>query len=147
MTDPVPRDGAVTPVTPERIRTLITTRREFVRETADGATGSRGARSYEAAILGNDLVVRQSHPAVLPYGARRGLLQLLNDWNRDRILPTLHLAEHDAGLWVVATFTVSAAPGMSQQQLAEVIEMGVVLGGTALEAVATALPPPGDEAN
>lgn len=144
MTDPAAGDGTDEPVTPERIRTAVTTRQEFVRETPDGASGARGGRSYEAAILGNDLVVRQAHPAVLPHEARRGLLQLLNDWNRDRILPTLRLSEHTEGVGVVASLTVSAAAGMSREQLAEVIELGVVLGGAALAAVAGAIPPPAD---
>lgn len=147
MSTPTPADGPEAIVTPERVRAAVTARREFVRETEDGATGRREGHTYEVALVGSDVVVRQALPRLLSRGARRGLLQLLNDWNRDRIIPTLRLSEHTEGLGVVATLTVSAAAGMSREQLAEVVEVGVALGRGALDAVGASLPPPGAESD
>ncbi|ROR93871.1 putative sensory transduction regulator [Salana multivorans] len=138
---PAGRGSAVEDVTPERIRVAVSTRGELVRETEDGATGRNGGWAYEASLVGTDVVVRLAWPRLLPHESRRGLLQLLNDWNRDRILPTLRLSEHTEGLGVVATFTVSAVPGMTREQLAEVVEVGVVAGAGALTALSSSVPP------
>ncbi|MBN8883992.1 MAG: hypothetical protein J0H73_17005 [Salana multivorans] len=44
-------------------------------------------------------------------------------------------------LGVVATFTVSAVPGMTREQLAEMVEVGVVAGAGALTALSSSVPP------
>ena len=95
---PTAGDGADAPVTPERIRTALSARREFVRETEDGATGQHEGRMYEVSLVNSDVVVRQALPRIISHDSRRALVQLLNDWNRDRILPTLQLSEHTEGV-------------------------------------------------
>ncbi|WP_454294448.1 YbjN domain-containing protein [Salana multivorans] len=134
-------------MTPERIRTALSARREFVRETEDGATGQHEGRMYEVSLVNSDVVVRQALPRIISHDSRRALVQLLNDWNRDRILPTLQLSEHTEGVGVVSTLSVSAAAGLSREQLAEVIDLGVVLGRGALDAAQASIPQPSGNAD
>ncbi|WP_108719666.1 YbjN domain-containing protein [Miniimonas sp. S16] len=130
----------VTPVTPERLRRLVTQRGEFVREIPEGVVGQHGGRSYQLVLIESDLVLRTRWSRHLPPQARRGALQLVNDWNRDRILPTLHTQASDDGVALVAVHTTSVALGLSPAQLAELVDVTLSVTGNAMSALDGSIP-------
>lgn len=135
-----PSPGRPTPVTVERLRALATSRGEFVRETEHGVIGQHGGRAYQLVLFGTDLVLRTRWSRLLPHGARRGASQLVNDWNRDRVLPTLHTEETDDGIAVVATHSTNVLPGMTQQQLTAAVELTLAVTANAMSALGSSVP-------
>lgn len=118
--------GQPTPVTAERLRTLATTRGDYVRDVPGGVVLHQDGRAHEVVVRGQDLVIRSRWPKVLPDRSRRAAAQLVNDWNRDRIFPTLHTEHGDAGVRLVARHATNVRHGLTQEQLEETLS--VVIG-------------------
>lgn len=132
------------PVTPERLRRIAATRGSFVREVPDGVVIQRDGRAHDVVILGQDLVVRTRWPKVLPERSHRAAAQLVNDWNRDRIFPTLHTENTDAGLRLVARHATNVRHGMTQDQLEATLTVVLGVMGHAmatLDSAVSAAPP------
>lgn len=137
-----PQDATPSPVDPERLRALTTRRGEFVRETTTGCVGQLNGRAYELDLIGADLVLRTRWSRLLPLEAGRPLAQLVNDWNRDRILPTLFTTQAEDGLAVVAVWTASARAGFTDQQLAGTVDLALAAIDAAMSTLSASIPAP-----
>lgn len=127
-------------VTPERLRALVTERGEFVRDLPTGVAGQIDAHAYQVLLEGTDLIVRTRWSRLLPARSGRSAAQLVNDWNRDRVLPTLHTELTDDGLAVVATSATSVAVGLTADQIADVVDVALTVTAHALRTLAASVP-------
>lgn len=127
-------------VTPEMLRSLVKERAEFVGDLPQGAAGLFISHAYQVVLEGTDLVVRTRWSRLLPGGSRRGASQLVNDWNRDRVLPTLYTEPTEEGLGVVAASATSVAVGLSRDQASEVVDVALTVTAHALNALSAAVP-------
>lgn len=132
--------GRVGVVTPEMLRVFVSERGEFVRDLPAGVAGRWEANAYQVVIEGTDLVVRTRWSRLLPLRAGRGAAQLVNDWNRDRLLPTLYTEATDDGLTIVASSATSIAVGLSPDQVAEVVDVALTVTAHALRSLAASVP-------
>ncbi|PWD50049.1 hypothetical protein C8046_04540 [Serinibacter arcticus] len=130
----------VSVVTPELLREVVSERGELVRELPQGVAGHVEGHAYQVLVEGTDLVVRTRWARLLPPPARRGAAQLVNDWNRDRILPTLHIEDTEEGLAVVAVSATSIAVGLSADQVAEAVDVALTVTAHALRSLAASVP-------
>lgn len=145
MSTPTPPRPATTPVpvTVDRVRTVVSRRGDFVREIPDGVVGRAGGRLYEAVVLGErDLRLRTRWNRLLPRGSQQGAAQLINDWNRDRLLPTLHSLAVEGGFTVVAAHSTPIGLGLTDPQLTEVLDVYLAVVAQAMAALDASVPAP-----
>ena len=135
-----PAGSRVGVVTPEMLRVLVSERGEFVRDLPTGVAGRWETNPYRIVIEGTDLVVRTRWSRLLPLRAGRGAAQLVNDWNRDRLLPTLYTETTDGSLTIVASSATSIAVGLSPDQVAEVVDVALTVTAQALRSLAASVP-------
>ncbi|GMA31751.1 YbjN domain-containing protein [Litorihabitans aurantiacus] len=134
------RGDVVAVVTPEMLRALVSGRGEFVRDLPTGVAGRWEGHAYQVLIEGTELVVRTRWARVLPARAGRGAAQLVNDWNRDRLLPTLYTEVEGENLTIVASSATPVVAGLSAHQVAEVVDVALTVTGHALRSLAASVP-------
>lgn len=124
---------ATEPVTAQRLRELATSRGSYVRDLPDGVVLQQDGRAHELVVTGGVVVIRSLWPRTLPAGARKAAAQLVNDWNRDRIIPSLHTRKGEQGIGIVASCAVPVGPGMSDAQLDELLDVSLSATGQAMQ--------------
>ncbi|PFG19360.1 YbjN domain-containing protein [Serinibacter salmoneus] len=133
-------------ITLEHVRAVASARGEYVRDEPDGVKGQVEGHAYRIAVTPTDLVVSTRWSRTLPASAGAALAHLVNDWNRDRAIPTLAVVRsHDSeqtGVTVRAHMAIPIAEGMTTTQLDEHVEIAVEVTRTALRALASSVPAP-----
>lgn len=135
--------GRTSPVTPERLAAVVADRGYRVRGEPDGSltglwdtylfrvrlTGSSGALLSVVGFWGHQVPPELHGP----------LAQAVNDWNRDRVWPTVVLDHGGAGVRTEVLTDLSL--GATDAQVAEALEIGLVSGVQMLTALTAAMPP------
>lgn len=129
-------------VTPERLREAVAQRGEFVRPLPDGLIGSHAGYAYELRLVGVHVVTRTRWSRLLPHAARRAAAQLVNDWNRDRVLPTLHTEARPEGVGLVIVESMDVSAGLTNEQLTELLDVALLGTERAIAALTAAVPAP-----
>ncbi len=131
-------------VTVERIRTALHDRGEFLADLPDGGLGEHDLHTYSVALTGHYLNVTTRWSRTIPPQARRAASQLVNDWNRDRIMPTLYSHAGEDGIGLSVRSSLSIVPGATDRQLSDFLESSVIAARHALRTLDTSVPrPPG----
>lgn len=133
-------------ITLEHVRAVATARGEYVRDEVDGVAGEVEGHAYYIAVTDTDLVVSTQWSRTLPARSGAALAHLVNDWNRDRAVPTLAVMRRDEadrpGVTVRAHMAIPIAEGMTTAQLDQHVEIAVEVTRTALRTLATSVPLP-----
>lgn len=124
------------PVTAQRLREIATRTGTYVRDHPRGAVTQSGGLSQNVVVHKNVLIIRTQWPRVLPAAALGSVRQVVNDWNRDRMLPTLSTRTSEDGVQVVAMCTIAVRAGLTDQQLRETLERSQRAIGSAMQALA-----------
>jgi hypothetical protein len=117
----------------QRIADHLTRRGYHFRIDDDGdITGTWDGHRFWFLLLGEHkeiVQIRGRWSTTLPPTSRLATLQVVNDWNRERIWPKVYLRE-EAGLALYAEVSVDFDHGVTDAQLGQVIACGL---GTAVQ--------------
>jgi Putative bacterial sensory transduction regulator len=134
-----------TPLARDRIADYLTHRGYTFRFDDDGdITGIWDGNRFWFMLLGReqDIVqIRGRWHRPLPDSARRAVLQVINDWNRERIWPKTYLRSESNGLALYTEMSVAFGAGATKSQFDQVLACGL---GTAVQffsSIADLLPP------
>lgn len=131
-------------VTLERVRAALHERGEFLADLPESVLGEHDLHTYTVALTGHYLNVTTRWSRTIPAPARRAASQLVNDWNRDRIMPTLYSHAGEDGIGLSVRSSLSTVVGATDRQLSDFIESSVVAARHALRTLDTSVPrPPG----
>lgn len=132
------------PVTAQRLLAVLAARGYQVRAEPDGAWfGVWDDVPFRLSLGGAGgglLAVVGSWPRHVPESLRPALSQVVNDWNRDALWPTVLLVEDEDGLTVRTAVVTDLSVGATDAQMAEALETGLAAGVQMLAALTGALP-------
>ncbi|MDO8107393.1 YbjN domain-containing protein [Isoptericola sp. b441] len=141
---PPARPERPTPVTRERIAAYLQAEGYHTRADEDGdVTGVWNGHRFWFILLGERdevLQVRGRAEHVLPVERRSAALLAVNDWNRDRIWPKAYLREEDDGLALYGEMSVDLEHGVTDAQLALLLDCGLATSIQLFRATAPAQP-------
>lgn len=86
------------------------------------------------------LQVRGRAAQVVPADQRSAALLAVNDWNRDKIWPKAYVQEEDDGLALYGEVSVDLEHGVTDTQLARLVDCGLATAVQMFEAMALAQP-------
>lgn len=136
----------MTPVTPDRLEDHLRERRLLVDRRDDGVLlGEWQGMPFAVGLGGREdsvLQVRGRWPRVLPGRAAAGLAQLLNDWNRDRVLPKVYSVPEGEALAVVAETNLGVRFGATDDQLTETITLALSVTAQFFAGLEASIPAP-----
>ena len=123
-----------TPLSTGRIADYLTSRAYHFRVDDDGdITGTWDGHRFWFLLLGEDheiLQVRGRWSETIHATSRLDALQVVNDWNRERIWPKVYLRGESPGLALYAEISVDFEHGATDAQLGQIISCGL---GTAVQ--------------
>lgn len=118
-----------TPVTRDRVASYLGSRGYTFRLDDDGdLTGTWDGNRFWFMLLGTDediIQVRGRWHRPLPESDRVTTLQIVNDWNRDRIWPKAYLRSENRALSLYTEHSVDFGPGATQAQIDETLAGGL----------------------
>lgn len=134
-----------TPLTHDRVGAYLTRRGYTYRLDDDGdITGTWDGNRFWFLLLGSHqeiLQVRGRWHRPLPESARLAVLQIINDWNRERIWPKAYLRGEPTGLALYSEVSVDFAPGATRDQLEQMVACGLGTSIQLFTSVSALLPP------
>ena len=137
------------PLTRARVQAYLTSRSYHVQVDDDGdLTGTWDGDRFWFLLLGEDeelLQVRGRWHRVLPSARRAAALLAVNDWNRERVWPKVYLRDEDEGVAVYTEVTTDLEPGVSDDQLAQLVACGLGTGVQVFAALSALVPPGADD--
>ncbi|RPF27891.1 YbjN domain-containing protein [Georgenia muralis] len=140
---------ATTPVTPERVHDVVVDRGYHVRTEPDGSVdGLWDGYRFQLRLAGEEadfLSVRGTWGRAVPEEYAGALAQAVNDWNRDKIWPTVYTADSPEGPVVRTEVLVDVGAGATDRQLLEIIEGGLSAGVQFFQALTRSVPPVGGD--
>jgi hypothetical protein len=118
-----------TPVDRDRIAHYLHSRGyTFILDDDGDLTGIWDGNRFWFLLLGTDHDIVQVrgrwHRALAP-ASRPLALQVINDWNRDRIWPKVYLRDEGEVLGLYTELTVDLGPGATKDQLDQVVACGL----------------------
>ncbi|ACQ80691.1 hypothetical protein Bcav_2441 [Beutenbergia cavernae DSM 12333] len=141
--------GGVRPVTSERLEDHLRDRRLLVSRREDGVLlGEWQDMPFSIGLGGREdsvLQVRGRWPRLLPARAGAGLAQLINDWNRDRVLPKVYSVPEGDAVAVVAETNLGVRFGASDEQLTETITLALSVTAQFFAGLEASVPPAREE--
>jgi hypothetical protein len=136
---------SATPVTPERLHEVVVDRGYRVRAEPDGSlTGLWDGYHFQLRLAGEEsdfLSVRGTWGRAVPEEHSGALAQAVNDWNRDKIWPTVYTAGSPEGVLVRTEVLVDVGAGATDRQMVEIVEGGLSAGVQFFQALGRAVPP------
>ena len=119
-----------TPLSTDRIAAYLEAEGYRTRRDEDGdVAGVWNGHRFWFIVLGERnevLQVRGRAEHVLPVERRAVALLAVNDWNRDRIWPKAYLREEEDGLALYGEMSVDLEHGVTDAQLALLLDCGLV---------------------
>lgn len=85
------------------------------------------------------LAMTASHEVIPEQLGKLELQVAANDWNRERLVPTMYLSERGSQRIYCADYLVDCGAGVSDAQLASYLDVGLANGILAISMVASAL--------
>lgn len=132
-------------LTRERVGAYLTRRGYTFRLDEDeDITGTWDGNRFWFLLLGAQqeiLQVRGRWHRPLPESARLAALQIINDWNRERIWPKAYLRSEPTGLALYTEVSVDFTPGATQDQLEQMVACGLGTSIQLFSSVSALLPP------
>ncbi len=116
---------------------------ESVRDDDGDLTGVWNGHRFWFLVMGESeeiLQVRGRWNRLVPVGDRGQALLTLNDWNRDRIWPKAYLRVEDGGLAIYGEVSADLEHGVTDAQLAELVDCGLGTGVQFFGSLETLLP-------
>ncbi|WP_372594871.1 YbjN domain-containing protein [Actinotalea sp.] len=101
---------------------------ESVHDDDGDLTGVWNSHRFWFIVMGESeeiLQVRGRWNRLVPVDERAQALLALNDWNRDRIWPKAYLRPEDGGLAVYGEVSADLEHGVTDAQLAEIVDCGL----------------------
>lgn len=140
-----PGPEATAVVTPERLRQVVTARGYHVR-TGPGASiaGLWDGYQFQLRLAGEKqdvLSVRGAWGRSVPDGLQAAVAQAINDWNRDKVWPTVFTVPLEEGLTVRTEIMADLSAGATDRQLLDLIEGGLSSGVQFFQALGRSMPP------
>ncbi|MHB1065299.1 MAG: type III secretion system chaperone family protein [Georgenia sp.] len=136
---------ATSAVTPERLRQVVTTRGYHVRTAPDASIAGRwDGYQFQLRLAGEQqdvLSVRGTWGRWVPDGLEGPVVQAINDWNRDKVWPTVFTAPLEDGLTVRTEIMADVSAGATDRQLLDLIEGGLSSGVQFFQALGRSMPP------
>ncbi|UNX55948.1 YbjN domain-containing protein [Georgenia sp. TF02-10] len=140
---PTPVERA-TPLTADRVAAVVRARGYHVRSEADGSvTGLWEGFRFQVRLTGpatEFLSVRGSWGRTLPAAMAGALAQAVNDWNRDKVWPTVFTVPSGDGIGVRTEVLTDVGAGATDRQLLELIEGGLAAGVQFFQALDRSVP-------
>jgi hypothetical protein len=154
-TEPPARDGGRRPPGPPTVRTgpvaaarlhdVIAARGYHVRVEPDGSlSGLWDGYQFHVRLAGEEqdfLSVRGLWGRLVPPELRGAVAQAANDWNRDKIWPTVFTADTPEGLSVRTEIMADVGAGATDRQLLDIVEGGLSAGVQFFQALGRSMPP------
>ncbi|WP_164737366.1 YbjN domain-containing protein [Georgenia sp. SYP-B2076] len=138
------------PVTAERVRQVVTNRGYHVRTEPDASlSGVWDGYQFHLRLAGEDkdfLSVRGTWGRTVPEDLHAAVMQANNDWNRDKIWPTVFTSPSSEGMTVRTEIMADVSAGATDRQLLDIIEGGLSAGVQFFQALARSMPDPDDPA-
>ncbi|MPV87057.1 hypothetical protein GB882_00135, partial [Georgenia ruanii] len=142
---PGPPPVRTSPVTAARLLEIITDRGYHVRTEPDGSlTGVWDGYQFHIRLAGEEqdfLSVRGLWGRLVPEELRGAVAQAANDWNRDKIWPTVFTAPTPDGVGVRTEIMADVGAGATDRQLLDIIEGGLSAGVQFFQALGRSMPP------
>ncbi|SDC70905.1 Putative sensory transduction regulator [Sanguibacter gelidistatuariae] len=134
-----------TPLTRDRVGAYLTRRGYTFRlDDDDDITGTWDGNRFWFLLLGTQheiLQVRGRWHRPLADSGRLAVLQIINDWNRERIWPKAYLRAEPAGLALYTEVSVDFGPGATKNQLEQMVACGLGTSIQLFTSVSALLPP------
>ena len=134
-----------TPLTRDRVGAYLARRGYTFRLDEDGdITGTWDGNRFWFLLLGTKqeiLQVRGRWHRPLPDSGRLAALQIINDWNRERIWPKAYLRSEPTGLALYTEVSVDFSPGATKNQLEQMLACGLGTSIQLFTSVSALLPP------
>jgi hypothetical protein len=132
-------------VTAARLLEIITDRGYHVRPEPDGSlTGVWDGYQFHIRLAGEEqdfLSVRGLWGRLVPDELQGAVAQAANDWNRDKIWPTVFTAPTPDGISVRTEIMADVGAGATDRQLLDIIEGGLSAGVQFFQALGRSMPP------
>lgn len=142
---PGPPAERTTPVTATRIYDVVTGRGYHVRAEPDASlSGMWDGYQFQLRLAGEEqdfLSVRGTWGRLIPDALVPAVAQAVNDWNRDKIWPTVFTAPTEDGLTVRTEIMADVGAGATDRQLLDIIEGGLAAGVQFFQALGRSMPP------
>ncbi|WP_185972514.1 YbjN domain-containing protein [Georgenia yuyongxinii] len=142
---PGPPTLRTSPVAAARLHDVIAARGYHVREEPDGSmSGLWDGYQFQVRLTGEEqdfLSVRGLWGRLVPPELRGAVAQAANDWNRDKIWPTIFTAETAEGLSVRTEIMADVGAGATDRQLLDIVEGGLSAGVQFFQALGRSMPP------
>ena len=136
------------PLSRDRVHAYLTSRGYHVQLDDDGdLTGTWDGDRFWFLLLGEDaelLQVRGRWHRVLPAHRRAAALLAVNVWNRERVWPKVYLRDEVEGVAVYTEVTTDLEPGVTDDQLAQLVACGLGTGVQVFAALSALVPPDED---
>ena len=134
------------PVTPGRLRDVVAARGYHVRVEPDASlTGLWDGYPFQLRLTGNAqdyLSVLGTWGRSVPEEMDSAVAQAVNDWNRDKIWPTVFTVSDESGTTVRTEILADVGAGATDRQLVELVEAGLSAGVQFFQALGASMPPP-----
>ncbi|GAA4286777.1 hypothetical protein GCM10022262_11360 [Georgenia daeguensis] len=134
------------PVTPGRLRDVVVARGYHVRVEPDASlTGLWDGYPFQLRLTGASqdyLSVLGTWGREVPEEMRGAVAQAVNDWNRDKIWPTVFTFTDESGTTVRTEILADVGGGSTDRQLVELVEAGLSAGVQFFQALGGSMPPP-----
>jgi len=138
-----PAPDRPTALSMQRIGDHLTSRGYHFRIDDDGdITGTWDGHRFWFLLLGENqeiLQVRGRWADPIHAASRLDALQVVNDWNRERIWPKVYLRAEPAGLALYAEISVDFEYGATDAQLGQIISCGLVTAVQLFRAIGSQL--------
>ncbi|GAA4423665.1 hypothetical protein GCM10023169_19610 [Georgenia halophila] len=133
------------PVTPRRLREVVTARGYHVRVEPDSSlSGLWDGYPFRLRLAGEELhnlSVLGTWGRTVPDELRGAVAQAVNDWNRDKIWPTVFTVTEPSGTTVRTEVHADLGAGATDRQLLELVEAGLTAGVQFFQALGGSMPP------
>ncbi len=133
------------PVTPRRLREIVMARGYHVRVEADSSlTGLWDGYPFKLRLVGenhSDLSVLGTWGRTVPDEMHSAVAQAVNDWNREKIWPTVFTMSDPSGTTVRTEVHADVGAGATDRQLIELVEAGLTAGVQFFQALGGSMPP------
>lgn len=140
-----PAPESTSPVTAQRLHQVVVDRGYHVRTTADESiAGMWDGYQFQLRLAGEKkdvLSVRGTWGRSVPDGLEGPVVQAVNDWNRDKVWPTVFTAPLEEGLTVRTEIMADVSAGATDRQLLDLIEGGLSSGVQFFQALGRSMPP------
>ncbi|MFC7405331.1 YbjN domain-containing protein [Georgenia alba] len=138
------RPENASPVTSRRLREIVTARGYHVRVEPDASlTGLWDGYPFRLRLAGegqHNLSVLGTWGRTVPDELRGAVAQAVNDWNRDKIWPTVFTVTDPTGTTVRTEVHADVGAGATDRQLVELVEAGLTAGVQFFQALGGSMP-------